>query len=255
MKHLRIGILRALVFVLVFLLGTYLFFPYRTLAERAMHELKTKVQGELSYTISTASFWGVELKDIRYRHPSGGEILFRQGDLSLSWLLDRRAELSLLQSEAQEVEEGKIDLVLRSEKITINIHKLRVQTGRSDLGILDVKRGTLDYRFASGEGEGELDLHSDSFSVPLPIPPLAVDLSSKFTLQRLANGRDHQINNEISLVGADNTFSAQGPVTFVPVPGGTFQMEGELDFSSPMRSGKVQLGGTLAKPTWTVQPK
>ncbi len=225
-----VGKLLLVVFLFLFFLAWR--FPYDTLVERSVRNLESNTGVQLSYTPVSAGPMGVKVRDVKVTLPSGANLIFNS---TRFFPIRGGVKAELIQ------EEGEAELSLANGVVTVEMANVVVDTNNSEIGTTRLT-GDLSYSLAEHDGKGHLRMVVKEFAA-LPVDG-ALELGSSFVIRNLGSpDANSDISAQLKLVSQDGTFSADGPVTLKPQPGGSPFISGNLRFDHPLGPGTLILGG------------
>jgi hypothetical protein len=234
-------------FLLLFVLFLAWRFPYDSLVERAVRQAEAATGATILYQPSSASPFGVKVKNLTVRLASGASLQFETARIFPT-------RQGLRATAYQGDSEMKVEFDVSTLKVTLD--DIAVQTGTSMIGAARAT-GELVYGVRTREGEGALRLVIPEIGLPLPLSDNSVEMGSTFLIKNVGTPEIPRtaVSTELKILSGDGSASANGKVTLEgqPPPGSPL-INGTMRFESPIRRGTLRISGTWDKPSTTIIP-
>lgn len=237
---------KLLVGLVLFLAFLVLRFPYEAAVKRSIYQLTQSTGARVTWDGEEAGPLGVELRQVRIASPGGARVEFLEARLHPTF--------GGVVAYLKQADGGNASLTLDSKRVvSIEAKALKVDTGNADLGQALITVKNFSYSLASREGKGDVGMVLPKLNVPLPIPLGAVELGAPVQIRPMKPGPGLEVLAEVRLSG--ETLTGAGSVQVQNVPNQVSpKLSGVLDMEAGNIKGSVRLGGTWAKPTWTLNP-
>ncbi len=237
---------RILVGTVLFFVFLVLRFPYEAAVKRSIFQICQATGAQVTWDGEQAGPLGVELRNVRVSSPGGARAEFLEARLYPTF---GGVVASLKQTDG-----GIASVTLDSDRVLgIEAKTLKVDTGNASLGQALVTVKNFSYSLVSREGKGDVGMVLPKPNVPLPIPLGSVQLGAPVQIKPAKPGPGFGLSAEVRLQGENLT--GAGNVEVNSVSGQpSAKISGTLDMEAGNIKGSVRLGGTWAKPVWTLNP-
>lgn len=230
-------------FVALYIIFLAYRFPYEAVVVSSIDAFSRSTGFRVTYSIRSASLFGVYLEKIHVESPAGMKIDFGSAKLvpglgTISAFLTQPAGSLTINSE-------------RDGTVRIQPEKIGLESGMKELGTARIT-GDLNYNIYQKRGGGDLSIEVAKPQLPLPTPD-GLELGTKLAYEQKDGG--YEVKAEVHLVGGGGqSEGADGNVMVEPQPQQPGKLSGTLRVHSALKSGSstLRLSGTWRKPQFAV---